>query len=52
VFPGRGRPSGIPDIRELAVPVGRSAYLIRYAYVQRRKAVVILRIWHGREARE
>jgi toxin ParE1/3/4 len=51
VFPGRGRPSGIPGLRELTAPFGRSAYLIRYAYLPQREVVVIVRVWHGREAR-
>jgi plasmid stabilization system protein ParE len=50
-FPERGRSSGIPGIRELIVPFGRSAYLLRYAYSARRDEIVILRIWHGREER-
>lgn len=48
-FPERGRPSGIPGIRELIVPFRRSAYLLRYAYSASRDEIVILRIWHGRE---
>ena len=50
-FPDRGRPSGIPGIRELVVPFGRSGYLIRYVHVAASSAVVIVRIWHGREQR-
>lgn len=50
-FPERGRPSGIPGVRELIVPFGRSAYLLRYAYSASRDEVAILRIWHGREER-
>ena len=50
-FPERGRPSGIPGIRELIVPFGRSAYLLRYVYSASRDEIVILRIWHGREER-
>jgi plasmid stabilization system protein ParE len=51
VFPGRGRPSGIPGVRELVVPFGRSAYLVRYLHDREREMVVIVRVWHGREAR-
>jgi toxin ParE1/3/4 len=51
VFPGRGRPSGIPGVRELIVPFGRSAYLVRYLHDRERETVVIVRVWHGREAR-
>jgi toxin ParE1/3/4 len=38
-------------VRELVVPLGASAYLLRYGYLARSDTVVILRIWHGREAR-
>ena len=48
----RGRPSGVAGLRELVVPFGRSAYVVRYAYDAARQEVVIVRIWHGREARE
>jgi plasmid stabilization system protein ParE len=52
VFPERGRPSGSSKLRELIVPFGRGSYVIRYAYRQQSDEVVILRIWHSREARE
>ena len=51
VFPDRGRASGIPGIRELIVPFGRSAYIVRYFRSSRFDAVTILRVWHGREDR-
>ena len=51
-FPERGRPTGVRDIRELIVPFGRSAYVMRYAHSAATEEVVILRIWHGREARD
>jgi plasmid stabilization system protein ParE len=51
-FPERGRPSSTPNVRDLIVPFGRSAYLVRYAYSAPVKEVVLLRIWHGREARD
>jgi plasmid stabilization system protein ParE len=50
-MPERGRPSGLPNIRELIVPFGRSAYVLRYAYSIENHEIVVLRIWHGREAR-
>jgi plasmid stabilization system protein ParE len=31
--PERGRPTGVPGVRELIVPFGQSAYLLRYAYL-------------------
>jgi plasmid stabilization system protein ParE len=51
-LPDRGRPSSLPGARELIVPFGRSSYIVRYVHVAARKEVVILRIWHGREARD
>jgi toxin ParE1/3/4 len=51
-FPERGRPSGTPGVRELIVTFGRWGYILRYAYLAQTDEVVILRIWHGREARD
>jgi plasmid stabilization system protein ParE len=52
LFPERGRPSGLGDTRELVVPFGRSAYIVRYAILTEANEIVILRVWHGREQRE
>jgi plasmid stabilization system protein ParE len=52
IFPERGRRSGTAGVRELVVPFGRSAYILRYAYSSQRDETIILRIWHGRELRE
>jgi toxin ParE1/3/4 len=52
VLPERGRPSGTPNMRELIVPFGRSAYVLRYSYSADVDELVVHRIWHGREARE
>ena len=51
LFPDRGRPSGIPAVRELIVPFGRSSYVIRYIHLADEDTVVVLRMWHGREQR-
>jgi plasmid stabilization system protein ParE len=48
-FPQRGFLSGAPGVRELIVPFGRSAYVLRYAFLPPTDEIVILRIWHGRE---
>ena len=48
-FPERGLPSDVPGVRELIVPFGRSAYVLRYALFPSADDIVILRIWHGRE---
>ena len=50
-FPDRGRESGVPGLRDLIVPFGRSAYVVRFEHDPQRQEVVIVRIWHGREAR-
>jgi plasmid stabilization system protein ParE len=50
--PDRGRTTGVAEARELIVPFGRSAYVIRYAHLPQTQEIVIVRIWHGREDRE
>ena len=50
-FPDRGRPAR-PDFRELVVPFGRGAYILRYTMSRDHAMVVVVRIWHGREKRE
>ena len=50
-MPARGRPSGIPGVRELIVPFGQGAYVVRYAQLADDNVTVVLRIWHGREDR-
>jgi toxin ParE1/3/4 len=52
LFPERGRPSALPDVRELIVPFGGSNYVVRYTYTASTDEVAIIRIWHSREARE
>jgi plasmid stabilization system protein ParE len=51
-FPDRGRPTCIEAVRELIVPFGRSAYVLRYSHLPDADEIVVLRIWHGREHRE
>lgn len=52
LFPDRGRPSPTAGLRELVVPFGQSAYLIRYAHDLAHDECIILRVWHARESRE
>lgn len=52
MFPDRGRPTRTAGVRELIVPFGNSAYVLRYAYLADVDEVIVLRIWHGREQRE
>jgi len=35
----------------LIVPFGKAGYVVRYYQSARRDSIVILRIWHSREAR-
>lgn len=40
-----------PDYRQLVVPFGKSAYVLRYRIHEAAETIVVIRIWHGREAR-
>lgn len=50
-MPERGHPAARAGYRELAVPFGGGAYVIRYRIDRARETVVIVRMWHGRERR-
>jgi hypothetical protein len=39
-------------LRELIVPFGRSAFVLRYTLLPEIDEIVIVRIWYGREERE
>ncbi len=39
------------DYRELFVPFGKSSYILRYRIHQEKNALVVVRVWHGREDR-
>jgi addiction module RelE/StbE family toxin len=49
--PRKGRPlqSGF---RELIVPFGKGAYVLRYRVDEAKGAILIVRIWHSREQRQ
>jgi len=49
--PERGRPAARLGYRELVVPFGAGAHIIRYRIDRPRTAIVITRLWHGRERR-
>jgi toxin ParE1/3/4 len=51
-LPDRGRPSGMPGMRELIVPFGSSSYILRYAHDPEAHELIVVRVWHGREERE
>jgi plasmid stabilization system protein ParE len=48
--PKLGRPVEGEDYRELIIPFGARVYVLRYRIDS--DAIVIARIWHGREQRE
>ena len=39
------------DYRQLFVPFGKSAYVLRYRIHAERETLVVVRVWHGREHR-
>jgi plasmid stabilization system protein ParE len=47
--PFKGHEGPAPELRELAMRFGKSGYIVRYQVTE--KAVIVLRIWHGREDR-
>jgi plasmid stabilization system protein ParE len=47
--PCLGRPGKHPNTRERVFKFGRSSYLVRYRITD--DAVIIVRIWHGKEDR-
>jgi plasmid stabilization system protein ParE len=49
-IPGLGRPTEDPAIRQLVIPFGARGYVARYT-VLGKDNVLVLRLWHGREAR-
>jgi toxin ParE1/3/4 len=50
-FPHLGAPRGRAGVRQLVVRRGSSAYVVRYAILAENEDILLLRIWHGREAR-
>jgi len=50
-MPALGMRTKSPFIRQTAVRFGRRGYIVRYTIRERDGALIVLRIWHGREAR-
>jgi plasmid stabilization system protein ParE len=50
-FTNLGRPTDDADIRQITVPFGGSGYIVRYSVLPEDGSLLILRLWHGREAR-
>ncbi len=40
-----------PTDRQLVIPFGNSAYILRYRLDEARDTLLVVRIWHGREQR-
>lgn len=51
-FPNLGRMTDDADVRQITVPFGGSGYIVRYCLLPEDGSLLILRIWHGREARK
>ena len=51
VFPDLGRPTEDSDIRQIVIPFGAAGYIVRYTILPVDGDVLVLRLWHGREAR-
>jgi toxin ParE1/3/4 len=49
-FPNLGRPTEDSDIRQIVIGFGNAGYVVRYAILESGD-VLVLRLWHGREAR-
>ena len=41
-----------PEYRQLFTPFGKSAYVLRYRIHEETGTLVVVRVWHGREARD
>ena len=50
-MPGLGRKTASPSVRKIAVKFGSWGYVVRYSVREPDGALVVLRIWHGRELR-
>ena len=50
-FPDLGRPTEDADIRQIVIRFGAAGYVVRYTILPDNGDVLVLRLWHGREAR-
>lgn len=51
VFPDLGRTTEDVEIRQIVIRFGAAGYIVRYTILPENADVLVLRIWHGREAR-
>lgn len=50
-MPALGIKTKSPFIRQVVVRFGKRGYVARYTIRERDGALIVLRVWHGREAR-
>jgi toxin ParE1/3/4 len=50
-FPELGKPTEDAEIRRIIIRFGGSGYIVRYTLVAETHDILVMRIWHGREAR-
>jgi plasmid stabilization system protein ParE len=50
-IPELGRPTEEHDIRQIVVRFGTAGYIVRYTTLPATRDILVLRVWHGREAR-
>jgi plasmid stabilization system protein ParE len=50
-MPSLGQRTKSPFIRQIAVRFGKRGYIVRYTIRKSDAALIVLRIWHGREDR-
>ena len=50
-FPAMGIPTKDAGIRQIVIRFGASGYIVRYNVLAETKDILVMRIWHGREAR-
>ncbi len=50
-FPDLGRPTDDADVRQIVIPFGAAGYIVRYTLLPEPGDLLVLRLWHGREAR-
>ncbi|MBB1092989.1 type II toxin-antitoxin system RelE/ParE family toxin [Rhodopseudomonas palustris] len=50
-FPALGRLTTDVDVRQIVIPFGSACYVARYTMLPESDGVLVLRLWHGREAR-
>ncbi len=51
-MPYIGKPTTDGHIRQIIVRFGRRGYIVRYRVLPPDDAILVTRIWHGREARD